>query len=269
MFYNAKNGTLQIGNTDMDYISFGYGKRNLVMIPGLGDGLMTVRGKALLFAWMYRMFAKEFKVYVFSRKNELEKGYTNRDMARDQKQAMDMLGIKKASIIGVSQGGMIAEYFAIDYPEMVEKLILVVTIGRQNECIQSVVGNWIELARQKRYGKVMRDVTVRMYTEEYINKYRFILPVLELYPGPRNQKRFLIMAKACITHDTYDRLEEIKAPTLVIGGEKDRTVGGEASREIAAKIKNSKLVMYQEYGHGLYAQAKDFNHRVYHFLRLL
>lgn len=266
MFYNAKNGRLKIGDTDMDYISFGYGKKNLIMIPGLGDGLMTVRGKALPFARMYRMFAKEFKVYVFSRKNELEKGYTIRDMARDQKLAMDRLGIKKASVLGVSQGGMIAEYFAIDYPEMVEKLVLVVTIARQNEIIQEAVNNWIELAKQKRYGEVMRDVIIRMYTEEYINKYRFLLPLLKLYPEPKNHKRFLVMANSCITHELYERLGEIKAPTLVIGGEKDRTVGGEASGEIAAKIKNSKLVMYKDYGHGLYSEAKDFNHRVYHFL---
>ena len=267
MFYNAKNGTIKIGNTDMDYISFGYGKKNLIMIPGLGDGLMTVKGKALPFAWMYRAFAKEFKVYMFSRKNELEKGYSIRDMARDQKFAMEQLGIKKANIMGVSQGGMIAQYLAIDYPEVVEKLILVVTVARQNEIIQGAVHDWIKLARQKRYGKVIRDVTIRMYTEECIKKYRFLLPLLELYRGPKNHKRFLIMANSCITYELYDRLDEIKASTLVIGGEKDITVGSEASKEIAARIKNSKLVMYKDYGHGLYTEAKDFNRRVYHFLR--
>lgn len=266
MFYNAKNGNLKFGNTDMDYISFGYGKRVLIMIPGLGDGLMTVRGKALPFAWMYRMFVKDFKVYVFSRKNELEEGYTCRNMARDIKRGMDMLGIEKANILGVSQGGMIAECIAIDYPQKVERLILVVTIGRQNSCIQSVIRSWIELACQNRFGEVMKDVTVRMYTDEYVQKYRFIVPLLTLYPTPKNPARFITMANACITHDVYDELEKISVPTLVIGGEKDRTVGGEASREIAEKIKGSDLLMYPEYGHGLYSQAKDFNQRVYDFL---
>lgn len=266
MFYNAKNGTLKIGNTHMHYITFGSGKRNLIIIPGLGDGLMTVKGKALPFAMMYRLFAKDFKVYVFSRKNELEKGYTTRDMAHDQKIAMEQLGIKKASVIGVSQGGMIAEYMAIDYPEMVEKLLLVVTVGRQNDCIQSVVKKWIKLARENRYGEVMKDVTIRMYTEEYIQKYHYIIPILKLYPGPKNKKRFLIMAKSCIEHDAYEELEKIKAPTLVIGGGKDCTVGCEASEEIAQKIKNATLFMYEQYGHGLYEEAKDFQRRVYRFL---
>ena len=267
MLYNAKNGKLKIGNTDMDYISFGTGKKALIMIPGLGDGLTTVRGKALPFAWMYRMFAKDFTVYVFSRKNELAERYTNRDMARDIKIAMDMLGIEKADIVGVSQGGMIAECFAIDYPNMVNHLVLTVTIARQNECIQSVVGSWIELARQNKFGEVMKDVTVRMYTEEYVQKYRFMVPLLGLFPTPKNPARFITMATACLTHDVYEELGRITVPTLVIGGGKDRTVGTEAAGEIAEQIKGSELLIYPEYGHGLYDQAKDFNQRVYDFLR--
>jgi len=266
MFYNAKNGNLKMDNTDMDYISFGYGKRNLVIIQGLWGRLITVKGKALPFAFAYRMFAKDFTVHVFSRKNELEEGYTSRDMAHDIKVAMDMLGIEKADFVGVSQGGMIAECFAIDYPEMVNRLILVVTIARQNDTIQSVVGSWIDFADKNRFGEVMKDVTVRMYTEEYMQKNRFMLPFLGLYPAPKNPNRFIIMANACITHDVYSELEKIVAPTLVIGGGKDRTVSGEASIEIAEQIKGSELVMYPEYGHGLYDEAKDFKQRVYEFL---
>ncbi len=72
MFYNAQNGNIIINNTDMEYISFGYGKKTLIIIPGLGDALKTVKGTASAFALMYRIFAKDYKVYVFSRKNELE-----------------------------------------------------------------------------------------------------------------------------------------------------------------------------------------------------
>jgi len=266
MFYNAKNGNLKIGNTDMDYISFGTGKRILIMIPGLGDGMMTVKGKALPFAWAYRMFSKDFTVYLFSRKNELEEGCSIRDMAKDLKIAMDKLGIKKADIMGVSQGGMIAEYMAIDYPEVVNKLILVVTVGRQNECIQSNVKRWIALAEQNRYGEAMKDIMVRMYTNEYIQKYRIMLNVVGLFPGPKNKVRFLRMAKSCIKHSLFEELKQIKAPTLIIGGERDETVTGEASREIAKQIKGSELYMYDDYGHGLYSEAEDFNQRVFDFL---
>ena len=92
---NAKNGTLKIGDADMDYIRFGSGDRILVMLPGLGDALRSVKGTAGPMALMYRVFAKDFTVYAFSRKNPIPEGYTTREMARDQAQAMDILGIEE------------------------------------------------------------------------------------------------------------------------------------------------------------------------------
>lgn len=266
MFYHAKNGKIKIADTDMDYISFGYGKKNLVIIPGLGDGMKTVKGMAVPFALMYHIFAKKYKVYIFSRRNKLEKNTSTRDMARDLKWAMDTVGIKKADIVGVSQGGMIAQYFAIDYPKAVRKLVLVVTVGKQNKIIHKSVSNWIGMAKKREYRKIMKDIMIRMYTEEFMEKYRWLLPLSGIMGEPKSYERFLIMAEACLAHDAYDEIEKINVPTLVIGGELDKTVGGEASREIAKKIKDSKLFMYANYGHGLYSEAKDFNRRVLRFL---
>ena len=177
-----------------------------------------------------------------------------------------VLYIAKADVFGVSQGGMIAQHLAIDYPERIGKLVLVVTIGRQNPCIQECIGNWIALAKQNRYGEVMKDVTLRMYTKEYIEKYRYMVPLMGLYPPPKNKERFIIMAESCIVYDAYDKLDQIVAPTFIIGGERDETVSGDASRELAKKITGSELFMYKEYGHGLYSEAKDFNDRVIGFL---
>ena len=109
MFYNARNGSVFVGNSQMDYISFGKGNKNLIMLPGLGDGLSTVKGMAFVFSIMYRIYAKEFTVYVFSRKNHLQEGYSTREMAKDQAEAMAVLGISKADVFGISQGGMVAQ----------------------------------------------------------------------------------------------------------------------------------------------------------------
>ena len=49
----------------MDYVTFGKGKQPLVIIPGLGDGLQTVKGMAMPFSITYRIFAKRYKIYVF------------------------------------------------------------------------------------------------------------------------------------------------------------------------------------------------------------
>lgn len=73
MLWNAKNGTLSFPDTTMDYIRFGSGKEVLLILPGLGDGLQTVKGTALPMAWMYRRFARNYTVYAFSRINHLPK----------------------------------------------------------------------------------------------------------------------------------------------------------------------------------------------------
>ena len=130
--FGIKNGCLQTDGFEMDYIRFGTGAKTLILLPGLGDGLQTVRGLAIPMALLYRVFMNEYTVYSFSRRRDLPDGHTTRDMAQDQKQAMDALGIPAADVVGVSMGGMIAQHLAADYPEMVGKLVLVVTSARPN-----------------------------------------------------------------------------------------------------------------------------------------
>lgn len=96
MFYNAKNGCLKIDDTEMEYIRFGKGSKKLIMIPGLGDGLKTVKGLAIPFAMLYRKYAADYTVYVFSRKNNLKQGSSTRDMAKDLVTAMNLLHIERA-----------------------------------------------------------------------------------------------------------------------------------------------------------------------------
>ena len=266
MFLRAKNGSVRIGDTDMDYVSFGKGDNILIMLPGLGDGLTTVKGMAIPLAMMYRIYAKAYKVYIFSRKNNLEEGCSTRNMASDQAEAMKALGINRAKVLGISQGGMIAQYLAVDHPELVEKLVLAVTSSKQNELIQSVVEKWISMAEQKDYMNLMIDTAEKSYSEKRLNKYRLLYPVLGRVGKPKDFGRFLIQAKSCMNHNAYLELDKILCPTLVIGGDCDRIVGVDASRELADKIKVCELYIYNGLGHAAYEEAKDFNNRVLDYL---
>ena len=171
MLYNAKNGTIPIGNAQMDYIRFGTGGRILVMLPGLGDGLRSVKGTALPMAFAYRAFAKGFTVYAFSRKSALPQGYTTREMAADQAQAMELLSIPKADVLGVSMGGMIAQYLAIDYPEKVGKLILTGTSARPNPILIESIGEWVACAKRGDHTAFMDSNVRRIYSQDYYRKY--------------------------------------------------------------------------------------------------
>lgn len=261
-----KNGVVQIDGRTMDYIAFGHGEQTLLMIPGLSDGLKTVKGMALPFAWLYRKLAKHMRIYCFSRANSLAPGFTNRDMARDVKLAMDILEVKKAFVLGVSQGGMIAQWLAIDCPEAVDKLILAVTAPRQNDIIGDCICAWTELANAHDYKGLVIQTSERAYSESYLKKFRLSYPFLGLMPKPKSYDRYHVMAQACLTHDAYDLLDRIHSPTLIIGGEQDEIVGAQASRDLAAQIPNCRLIMYPQYGHGAFEEAKDFQDVVLDFL---
>lgn len=266
MLYNAKNGTLKIGGSEMDYIHFGTGGKILVMLPGLGDGLRSVKGTALPMAFAYRVFAKEFTVYGFSRKNALPEGYTTKEMAADQAQAMGLLGIPEADVLGVSMGGMIAQHLAIDYPEKVGKLILTVTSARPNPILEASIDEWVSCAKRGDHTVFMDSNVRRIYSEGYYRKNKWLVPIMGKLTKPKSYERFFIQANACLKHDAFESLQQIQAPTLVIGGEKDNALGGDASREIAAQIPGAELRMYQQWGHGLYEEAGDFNQTVLDFL---
>ena len=260
-----KNGSVKIADTTMDYVSFGHGPKKAILIPGLSDGLATVKGKALLLAPPYKEFFDRFTIYMFSRRNILPEAFSIRDMADDQAEAIRQLGLEKVSVLGVSQGGMIAQYLAIDHPELIEKLVLAVTSPNASDPAKERLDKWMSLAESGDHKQLMIDTAENSYSDEYLSKYRKIYPVIGSIGKPKDYKRFLVNARAILGFDAEDELERIKCPTLIIGGEKDKIVGIDASYKLHEKIKGSELYVYEGLGHAAYEEAKDFNKRVFSF----
>ena len=262
---NAKNENVRLNGYDCDYISFGSGSDVLIMLPGVGDGFKTAKGVAIPFAFMYRCFAESFKVYVFSRRNNMPVGFTTEEMAHDLIDIMEVLGIGSASVFGVSQGGMIAQQMAIQHPDKVNNLVLAVTASRPNDIMKDALSSWLEMADRDDYKGIMLDTAERSYTGEYLERGRMINSMLAGIK-PKEYTRFRILCESCLQHDVYDDLEKISCPTLIIGAGLDRVLGPEASAEMSSRITGSQLYMYEGYSHGVYEQAKDFNARVIRYL---
>ncbi|MEO1297543.1 MAG: alpha/beta hydrolase [Cyanobacteria bacterium J06636_16] len=266
MFNHCSGSNVKIGNTTMEYVVFGRGDTSLIILPGLGDGLQTVEGNALTLSLYYRLFSPEFKVYVFSRKKDMEAGYSIKDMAKDLHTAIEILEIERAFIFGVSQGGMIAQRLAIEFPDKVSKLVIGVSVSRQNQTLQTIIGSWIKMAENNDYKRLFIDTMEKTFTEDRVKRYRLFYPILTRIGRPKSFDRFLKQAYACVQHDTYSELPYIQCPTLVIGGDSDQVVGLNSSEEMAEQIPDSKLILYKGLGHGAYEEAKDFNHQVKSFL---
>ena len=262
--FGVEEGTMQIPGGQVDYICFGRGEKPLVMLQGLNT--RGIRGAGLGLAWMYRCFARDYRVWLFERRANLSENVTVRELAADTAAAMDAVGLRNAHVLGVSQGGMIAQYLAFDRPELVDKLVLAVTASHTNETIADSIHTWISLTEAEDWNGLVADMTERMYSQAYAKRYKPLMPLLALVQKPKDVKRFLTLARACLTCDTADMLDQIHCPVLVIGGGKDLVVGKDASEELARKL-SCQLYLYENLGHAAYEEAPDFNDRVLSFFK--
>ena len=263
MLWKLKEASLEICRGKIDYAVFGKGSRPLVVIPGLT--LRGVKGAGIGLALMYRRFCKDYRIYVLDKNSQIDEGCTVKDLARDTAEAMAALGIKNAAVIGISLGGMIAQEIAIEHPELVERLVLGVTCSRVNGTMSSVINKWISLAESGDFGGIVRDMLDVMYSRKYVRRYKWLMPVLIRLSKPKDEARFIRLAKACLTPSSYDILGRITAKALVLGGEEDKIVTPGGSLEIAEKL-SCDVHMYEGLGHSAYEEARDFNKRIFDFL---
>lgn len=123
------------------------------------------------------------------------------DYGINKAKAMELLGIEKADVFGVSQGGMAAQYMAVYHPQLVNRLVLAVTASRVNPTIKKIVGAWIDMVRDKKYPALISDMFEKMYSENYLKKNKLLMPVLSRTFRLDDPDRFTAPAKACFTCD--------------------------------------------------------------------
>ena len=263
---STKGKTLYFNEKSMDYVTFGKGNQPLVIIPGLGDGLQTVKGMAMPFSITYRILAERYKIYVFSRINELRQEYTTRDMATDVAEAMEILNITSAYVMGISQGGMIAQWLAADFPERVQRLILAVTTAKPSQLAKERIEHWQKLSQSGNFKHLMLDIAQHSYTQKSYQKWRFLYNIMGRLGRIKDEKRIVIQSQSCLEHNSLEVLKEIQCPTLVLGALEDDVIGVDGSKELATAILDCQLLILKHSGHALYEENKAFQEAVCGFL---
>ena len=239
-------------------------------VEGQGEPLVMIAGFGMdQTGWKAQLpaFKKQYRVLTFDNrgvgKSDKPKGsYSAKMMAEDTKQLMDHLNIKKAHILGVSMGGLIAQEMAINYPERIIKLILGCTYACQDNGAngftsklpfrQSIV-NLIGICMGKPFIRFFLPPVIKV---QYLRMKE---------PGAVN----LEGQRGCaIGYNSLDKLSSIKAPTLVIVGTKDRVVKSTSSEIIAQNIPNARLVKVDGGSHSFRVEMSNvFNKEVLNFLK--
>lgn len=258
--------TVKTEDFSMDFFRFGSGERTLVILPGLS--VQSVMGAAEAITAAYEPLKKLFTVYVFDRRKELPPVYTVRDMARDTALAFSALGLSKVCLFGASQGGMIALALAIEYPELVGRMVLGSTSAHVKESQYAVINGWKELAERGDREGLYLSFGREIYPPDVFEEYREALISAAKTVTDEELSRFVTLAGGTESFDVTGELDRISCPVLAVGVYEDGVVDSDATMEIAEMLDHRpdfRLYMYIGFGHAAFDTAPDYRERMLRF----
>ena len=228
---------VKVGDINMYYEIHGEGEP-LVFINGAGATLEPMLA-------VIPMYAEQFKCILFDNRgvgktDAPDIPYTTEMMANDLAGLLDVIGISKANIFGSSMGGMIAQQFAIHYPERVNRLIL-----RCTSC-----GGPRSIPIPEFDSSDIDTLISKCMTQQFIAENPEVVEnVKSWFPQGTSTVGMMRQGEAAMSHDTYESLSKITAPTLIITGDSDEVIPSENSKILAAYIPNAELVVLPKTGH--------------------
>jgi pimeloyl-ACP methyl ester carboxylesterase len=234
--------------------------------------------------------SKEFKVVTLDirgcgKSDHPVEPYSMEDLADDIKELLDYLNIDKIHLGGHSFGGMIAQHFALNYPNRLNKLILMSTFANLpmdksglDMYKRSQLSNYeakIEDSTKAFWNKMKQRFSRNFFKEMTQNPDKLFhnmfsandLMKYEETKGTSKPQDILNQINAIVHHNTINRLPKINNNTLVLAAEKDRIIPIIANELIDEKIPNSNLIVFKSSHYFMLEEAPNFNLEVLNYLR--
>jgi pimeloyl-ACP methyl ester carboxylesterase len=253
----------------INYQIFGSGPR-VLFFNGSGG---SIEGSQLLI----NAFAKTCQVLVHDQrglgKTSVPKGpYTMADYANDAAALLDHVGWQTSNIIGLSFGGMVAQEFAVTFPDRIQRLVLMCTSAGGIAGSSYPFHQLAQLPTDER-NKALRMLTDTRFTDEWLASHPLDAEIMRFQEDrPNSEKTALqiegerLQLEARMGHDVADRLLLISAPTLITAGRFDGIAPLVNSQAIAERIPNSTLNVY-EGGHPFLSQDRQAMRDIRAFLQ--
>jgi 3-oxoadipate enol-lactonase len=214
--------TLSANGIEINYRDQGDGPKTILFVNGLGDDLDTWSNQVPAF------LDAGYRVVTFDNRGvgatSMPPGpYTTEMFANDAKALVDHLGLSHFHLLGISMGGMIAQEYALRYPEDIASVTLACTYAAPGPFCSRMYALWAELAPVVGVATIMRDVVLWGFTVDFFTFQPELLAEVETAMKFVNQPvaAYLAQLSSIQTHDTTSRLSELKVPTLVLAGEED------------------------------------------------
>ena len=162
---------------------------------------------------------------------------------------LDHLEISSAHVYGQSFGGMVGIEMALSHPERVRSLILAATHA-----------GWLRAVPVGVRGKVPKDRPyLALYSERFAREHpdHVAEDILVGSQEPQRSGAGRRQWEAIQEWDAWDRLGEIRCPTLIVHGTEDAMVSVENARRMAAAILGAELVLLEGAGHLYHSEQPE------------
>ncbi len=247
------------------------------VLDGKGPVVVFINGLTMdVNGWYFQVdaFSQNYKMLRYDcrgqgQSDKPDMDYSQEMHAEDLKNLLDRLNVGKAHVVGLSNGGMVAQHFALKYPDKVGALVLVDTCSYIDILLELILKAWIK-ATEIGGSELRYDVALPvLFSNSFVEKNLENIMALRETSIENNPPRpFINLAKACMKHNLADRVSEIKSPTLIIVGEEDILIPPRHSKILHQSIKNSKLVIIKDCGHvPPIEKPEEFNAIVLGFLK--
>lgn len=247
----AETGTLP---NSMEYARWGDGTKSVLWIPG-GPGSEIPHGiMGALTAMQFRALLQDgYRVWLVSRRRHMPLGHSVKDMADDYAQAIeDSLGGRVDVVVGVSYGGMIAQYLAADHPDLVDRVVIALSAARITDWGRDVDYRWAQAQAAQNRTEAGRTMAEYFFPEPAQQPQRNVLGAVLSRTYRTDQvpdRDLLVEAEAEVVFDARDVLARIAVPVLLISAEQDMFFTPEIIAETAAAIPDCRTVEYPGIGH--------------------
>jgi 3-oxoadipate enol-lactonase len=229
---------------------------------GAGEPLLFITGftiSAAVFERILPLYEPKYECITFDNRGSGRSDAPRRltsmpELAADARRLLDTLDIDSAHVYGVSMGGMIAQELAIRFPERVRGLILGGTWSGGPRAIRPALRDLAVLGAAST--RALREpgrpyLASALFSADFRRRQpervRELLEPFRRYRAP--PQGMLAQLLATVYHDTFSRLELIRAPTLVMHGELDAIAPLANARLLAERIPDAELAIVPGSGH--------------------
>jgi len=207
------------------YVLFGGGSEPLVVLPGLAfDNDAPTATQARLYGWSMRRLAAGRTVTVLRRPRGIASASTGELGTADIADLYaSVLGEQPGpvDVMGLSTGGLIAQHLALRHPELVRRLVLVVSGARMAEAGRQICQTWLVQVEQQDWRALRGGLLASAVDGRSAQRLAKLLGGSSRPPDPRDVADFVATVRADLRHDTSAALPGMAVPTLVLGGRDD------------------------------------------------